>query len=155
MWSLYADSNSFSIAMPFKLLKDLLAKSLSLNDDTEISEALFGMVEYLGTYKYAMKKHEKKKIASAFIKSPIFTHEQELRFMLFKTNPVSSDDRIGIRILLNESLKNYSNEIKIVSHPEMDIETHTIFKEQIKSIGFELYPSEILTKNNTNQFLVD
>lgn len=155
MWSLYGDTNSFAVAIPFHIMRDAISESLLNFIDAEIIESLYGKVEYLGTYDYAMKKNVSRKIASGFIKSPNYAHEQELRFMLFRDSQTIPIDRDGIKLPLHASFTDKKSEIGIFAHPDMDLETFNLFKDKFESLGFILSPSRILTYKNIKNFLED
>jgi len=84
----------------------------------------------------------------AFIKHKSFKHENEIRFILMRDRATLSENRRAIRLRVPEPLKNYKDEIQIISHPDIDSNVEKSFKSKIESLGFLLSPSELFTRIN-------
>ena len=81
---------------------------------------------------------------ASFFKSSGYRHENEVRFILSRSN--GDKNRKGVSIILNDDFYEIKKSIEVFAHPDTDLITFRLYKEELKKKGIELLPSELITK---------
>jgi hypothetical protein len=104
MWGLFGDTYSFLLKIEFSSLLKLISESLEDFSDPEISEAMYGKIEYLTLYADSQRNFPKTPHRS-LIKDLSYRHENELRFMLMRKNLIDeTNNRKGITLNLRNKI---------------------------------------------------
>ena len=153
MWELYGKSDGFALKIKLQTLVELTESSIAITfEDTEITEANYGMVEYKSIVEDILSKTGKIE-HRGLIKDSSYKHEMEFRFILSRSNRNPKiEDRDGIKIRI-KTLKESLESIEIYSHAEMSELKHNLYQDEFGKHGYELKHSKNLTKNVVNDIL--
>lgn len=153
MWRLFGDTYSFLLKIEFNSLLNLISESLVDFVDSEITEAMYGKIEYLSLYADSQKEFPKTPHRS-LIKDLSYRHENELRFMLMRERLIEEiNNRKGITLNLKSKITEITPKIEVLCHPNMDIEVYKIFKPKFEGLGVKMYYSHLITKEIISTFI--
>jgi hypothetical protein len=153
MWGLFGDTYSFLLKIEFSSLLKLISESLEDFSDPEISEAMYGKIEYLTLYADSQRNFPKTPHRS-LIKDLSYRHENELRFMLMRKNLIDeTNNRKGITLNLRNKITEITPKIDVLCHPNMDFEVYKTFKPKFEALGVKMIYSQLITKEIINSFI--
>lgn len=153
MWELFGKSDGFALKIKFQTIIEVIESTLTNKfEDSEITEANYGMVEYKNIVEDVTSKVEKIE-HRGLIKDSSYKHEMELRFILSRSNrDPKIEDRKGIKIYI-KSLNKKLESIEIFAHAEMSELKYKLYQSEFKKFGYDLKHSKILTKNVVKEIL--
>ena len=155
MWNFINCGEGFVLKIKFDKLLSLISNSLTELNDEELFNAKYGKVHYLNYGEYLkMLNSSADDFMPSLIKHNCYKFENEFRLLLLRDKIVNANnDRIGIKLKLNQSFVYKDHEIEILAHPDMSEKDYKFYGAKFKDIGFELKASSILTRNVVRQLL--